>query len=126
MRPVILYLSLALSSRIPQAPIHISPGSPAPAPAYRTLKAGEQRAEGLLLRVECSPAGPVTFRLKVKDRVSKYEAPRLDAVDYIAHTPDFKGPMSCGGRMPGDPVLLTWKPVGATRQAIAIEFLPRK
>ena len=69
---------------------------------------------------------PVSFSVKLKDRVAKYQAPSLEAVDYIAHTPDFKGPMTCGGRMPGDPVLLTWKAAGAVTRVIAVEFLPRK
>ena len=92
---------------------------------YRELKQDEQRVEGLLQRVECPTGGPVTFVVKLKDRVAKYQAPRLDAVEYIAHTTDFKGPMSCGGRGRGDPVYLTWKTVGNAPRVVAIEFLPR-
>ena len=95
-------------------------------PIYREVKPGEERVDGLLQRVECPPGRPVTFVVKLKDRVMKFQAPRLDAVEYIAHTRDFKGPMSCGGRMPGDPVLLTWKTVGSSARVIAVEFLPRK
>ena len=95
-------------------------------PIYREVKPGEERVDGLLQRVDCPPGRPVTFIVKVKDRVTKYQAPRLDAVEYIAHTPAFKGPMSCGGRMPGDHVLLTWKTVGSSPRVIAVEFLPRK
>ena len=64
--------------------------------------------------------------MKLKDGVGKYQAPQLDAVEYIAHTPSFRGPMSCGGRMPGDPVYLTWKPVGNTPRVVAVEFLPKQ
>ena len=104
----------------------MTPGtSSAEKPVYRELKQGEQRVEGLLQRVECPTSGPVTFVVKLKDRVAKYQAPRLDAVEYIAHTPDFKGPMSCGGRGRGDPVYLTWKTVGNAPRVVAIEFLPR-
>jgi hypothetical protein len=67
----------------------------------------------------------VTFVMKLQDRVAKYQAPRLDAVEYIAHTPDFKGPMSCGGRGRGDPVYLIWKTVGNAPRVVAVEFLPR-
>jgi hypothetical protein len=95
-------------------------------PIYREVKRGEERVDGLLQRVECPPGRPVTFVVKLKDRVMKFQAPRLDAVEYIAHTRDFKGPMSCGGRMAGDPVLLTWKTVGSSARVIAVEFLPRK
>ena len=110
-----------------QAPRRVAPDAPPVVqPVYREIKAGEERVEGLLQRVECPPGRPVTFVVKLKDRVAKYQAPRLDAVDYIAHTPAFKGPMTCGGRMPGDPVFLTWKKAGASSQAVAVEFLPRK
>ena len=100
--------------------------APVVKPIFREVKPGEERVDGLLQRVECPPGRPVTFVVKLKDRVTKYQAPRLDAVEYIAHTRDFKGPMSCGGRMPGDPVLLTWKTVGSSARVIAVEFLPRK
>jgi hypothetical protein len=95
-------------------------------PIYRALQPGEERVEGLLQRVECPPGRPVSFVVKLKDRVAKYQAPRLDAVEYTAHTADFRGPMSCGGRMPGDPVFLTWKTVGGAPRVVAVEFLPRK
>jgi hypothetical protein len=100
--------------------------APVVKPLYRETKPGEERVEGLLQRVECPPGRPVSFTVKLKDRVAKYQAPRLDAVEYIAHTPDFKGPMSCGGRMPGDPVFVTWKTVRSAPQVVAVEFLPRK
>ena len=117
-----------MQSRSPsQEPQRVVPGASAvEKPVYRKVKPGEERVEGLLQRVECPPGRPVTFVVKLKDRVAKYQAPRLDAVEYIAHTPDFKGPMSCGGRMPGDPVFLTWKTESAVSRAVAVEFLPRR
>ena len=110
-----------------QQPPRVVPGqAPVVKPVYRDMKPGEERVEGLLQRVDCPPGRPVTFIMKLKDRVAKYQAPRLDAVDYIAHTPDFRGPMSCGGRMAGDPVFLTWKTVRNAPQVVAVEFLPKK
>ncbi len=128
MNAVSLLVVLALqSASTPQQPRRVVPGEPADVkPVYRELKQGEERVEGLLQRVECPTGRPVTFVVKLKDRVAKYHAPRLDAVEYIAYTADFKGPMSCGGRAPGDPVLLTWKTVAATPRVVAVEFLPRK
>jgi hypothetical protein len=126
----ILILLLAVSMGSPpssQTPRRIGPDRPgATKPVYREVQPGEQRVEGLLLRVDCPRERPVIFAVKVKERVSMYQASRLDAVEYIAHTPDFKGPMTCGGRMPGDPVMLTWKAVGSSRRVVAVEFLPRK
>jgi hypothetical protein len=125
-----LILVFALSMQppaTPQEPRRVTPeAAPAEKPVYRELKQGEQRVEGLLQRVECPAGRPVTFVVRLKDGVAKYQAPRLDAVEYIAYTPDFRGPMSCGGRAPGDPVYLTWKSVGKTPRVVAIEFLPRK
>jgi hypothetical protein len=111
----------------PPQPVRVVPGAtPETKAIYRDLKPGEERVQGLLQRVECPPGRPITFILKLTSRVAKYQAPRLDAVEYIAHTPSFRGPMSCGGRMPGDPVYLTWKTVGGVARVIAVEFLPKK
>jgi len=121
----LLAIALVVSLQAPQQePRRVSPPS-GTRPAYRELKEGEHRVEGLLQRVECPAGRPVTFVVKIQDGVGKYQAPRLDDVEYIAHTPDFKGPMSCGGRGAGDPVLLTWKTVDKTQRAVAIEFVPR-
>ena len=122
-------LSLALFQSPPstQEPRRVTPDQrPGTAPVYREVKEGESRVEGLLQRVECPTGRPVTFVVRVKDRPEKYEAARLGDVEYIAHTPDFKGPMTCGGRGDGDRVLLTWKKVGNARRVVAVEFLPRK
>jgi hypothetical protein len=128
MDPLSFAVALLLQTQPPtQEPRRVAPEKSAvEKPVYRQLKTGEERVEGLLQRVECPTGRPVTFVVKLHDRVAKYQASRLDAVEYIAHTPDFKGPMSCGGRGKGDPVLLTWKKVEAAERVVAIEFLPRK
>jgi hypothetical protein len=126
MELVTLLVTLALQTG-PATPLRVTPESSAiPKTIYREVKPGEERVEGLLQRVDCPGGRPVTFILKLKDGVAKYQAPRLDAVDYIAHTPSFKGPMTCGGRMPGDRVYLTWKTAGGAPRVVAVEFLPKK
>jgi hypothetical protein len=123
---VLAILALGWQSA-PQPPLRVDPNAPAADRAiYRDVKAGEVRVEGLLQRVDCPAGRAVTFIMKVKGGVAKYQAPRLDAVDYIAHTPTFRGPMSCGGRMPGDPVYLTWKTENGAPRVVAVEFLPKK
>ena len=123
---VLTLLLLGSMQTAPGEPLRVSPdSSPETKTVYRAVKPGEERVEGLLQRVDCPPGRPVTFIMKLKDGVAKYQAPRLDAVDYIAHTPSFRGPMTCGGRMPGDPVYLTWKTVGGAPRVIAVEFLPK-
>ena len=98
-------VALFVQSSAPQEPRRVVPGSsPDVKPIYREVKSGEERVEGLLQRVDCPYRRPVTFWVKLKDRVGKYQAPRLDAVEYIAHSADFKGPMTCGGRTPADRV----------------------
>ena len=125
-----LVIALALQAQsTPPEPRRVTPdGPPVVKPIYRELKPGEERVEGLLQRVECPSGRPVTFVVKLKDRAAKYQAPRLDAVEYIAYTPDFKGPMSCGGRGQGDRVYLTWKTVeqrhGLSRLSSCHEAMP--
>ena len=92
----------------------------------RQPKEGESVVEGLLQRVECPRGGPVRFTLRVGDKVERFEARRLGDVEYIAHTPDFTGRMTCGGRGKGDRVRVTWKKDGKARRPVAIEFLPAK
>lgn len=99
---------------------------PSTSPVYRAPQKGESVIEGLLQRVECPRNRPVVFTVRVKSAVERFEAPRLADVEYIAHTPDFKGPMSCGGRGKGDRVRVTWKNTNKTRRVVAIEFLPAK
>jgi hypothetical protein len=96
------------------------------APAMRELKDGESAIEGLLQRVECPRGRPVRFTMRVGDKVERFEVARLADVEYIAHTPDFKGPMTCGGRGDGDRVRMTWRTDGEVRRAVALEFLPAK
>lgn len=126
MSVVSVLLVLLLQSPPPpaQQPPRIDPTKPpAVSPIYREPRKGESVIEGLLQRVECPRGRPVRFTLRVKKAVERFEAPRLGDVEYIAHTPDFPGRMSCGGRGKGDRVRLTWKKVGSTRRAVAIEFL---
>jgi hypothetical protein len=123
----LLLVTLAVQPALAQEPRRISPSELGNSkPVYREPKKGETRVEGLLRRVECPSGRPVTFVLQVKDQPEKYEAARLGDVEYLAHTPDFKGPMTCGGRGAGDRVLLTWKTTGKTRTVVAIEFLPKE
>lgn len=95
-------------------------------PVYRSLKPGEQRIEALLRRIDCPGGKPVIFNLQANGKPVRYTAPSLTSVEYIAHTPTFRGPVSCGGKTPPDRVYLTWKTVAGVDRVIAIEFLPPK
>jgi hypothetical protein len=121
-------LAMALLAQTPagQGPLRVVPGAqPETKTMYRATKPGEQRVEARLRRIECPPGRPVTFVLQMPDgKPAKYSAPSLGSVDYIAHTPTFRGPVSCGGRTPADRVYLTWRTAGT--QVVAVEFLPAK
>ena len=122
-----LLVALAILPARAQEPVRANPAEAGKTkPAYRETKKGETRVEGLLQRVECPPGRPVTFTLRVKDKPDRYEAARLGDVEFVAHTPDFKGPITCGGRGAGDRVFLTWKATGKARTVVAVEFLPRE
>ena len=109
-----------------QDPLRVIPGGqPETKTLYRASKPGEQRVEGLLRRIECPAGRPVTFVLQLPDKSpAKYSAPSLGSVEYIAHTPAFRGPVSCGGRTPPDRVYLTW--LTANKRVVAVEFLSRE
>ena len=95
-------------------------------PVYREVKPGEQRIEAMLRRIDCPGGRPVVFTLQKDGKPLRYTAPSLTSVDFIAHTPTFRGPVSCGGRTPPDRVYLTWKTVSGADRVIAVEFLPPK
>lgn len=120
----LLLLALFLPPAVQDPPRIDLTQPPGTKPTYREPGPGEAVIEGLLQRVECPRGRPVRFTLRVKDKVERFEALRLTDVEYIAHTPDFKGPMTCGGRGKGDRVRLTWKKAGDTRRVVAVEFLP--
>ena len=128
----VMLLTILLAVWLPssidaQSPIRVNPEKPpATEPEYRRLQKGEDAIEGLLQRVECPRGRPVRFTMRVQNKVERFESPQLADVDYIAHTPTFKGPMTCGGRGKGDLVRLTWKKSGDTRRVVAVEFLPPK
>lgn len=121
-------LSMVLLAQAPidQKPLRVVPGAaPETRTVYRAVKPGERRVQGLLRRIECLPRRPVTFVLQLPDKTpARYSAPSLASVEYIAHTPTFRGPVSCGGRTPAERVYLTW--ATATKRVVAVEFLPPK
>jgi len=123
---VTAHLPQASSQSPPDTPRRLVPGDQSETRTiYRELKEGEERVEGQLQRIACPPGKPVTFVVKAKDKVMMYTAARLDAVDYIAHNPNFRGPVSCGGYTPAEHVFVTSKKVNGANRPVAIEFLPR-
>src|SRR3954452_24634328 len=124
---LIVTLFVAQAATPPQPPIRVVPGAePETKMIYRAVREGEQRVEGLLRRIECPTGRRGTFMLKVKDKPMRVSAPTLASVEYIAHRPDFRGPVTCGGKTPPDHVYLTYKSVDGAPRAVAVEFLPAR
>jgi hypothetical protein len=120
-----LFAAMLIAQATPQNPVRVVPGeTPETKTIYRQIKAGEQRVEGLLRRIECPPGRPVAFVLEVMKKPERYAAPTLASVEFVAHTPTFRGPVTCGGKTPPERVYLTWKTVAGAPRVIAVEFLP--
>ena len=125
--PLMIGLLAVLSlTFVAQDPIRVVPNTePETRTIFRSPKAGEERVEGLLRRIECPSGRPVSFVLQRADKTpAKFTAPSLTSVEYIAHTPTFRGPVTCGGRTPPERVYLTWVP--STKRVVALEFLASK
>jgi tetratricopeptide (TPR) repeat protein len=58
-------------------------GAQAFIPIYRELKPGEQRLEGTLERLDCSPSGPISFRLHTADGVQVLQAAGFPDVEFL-------------------------------------------
>jgi uncharacterized protein DUF1570 len=140
--------SAAVEAPAPKPPAGTSNPDPPPPPAipggkpddrdppgetrrwiYREVKAGEQRLEGTLDRVDCTSDGRPVFGVKTAIGVVTFVAADLRAVDFIAYRDDLKGSVGCGPFKQAMPVYVTWRPAGdasGAKIAIAIEFLPTK
>jgi hypothetical protein len=102
------------------------PSSGGTQPVFRTLKAGEQRFEATLERVECVSGKGITFHLKERGAPVTVGAAAFTDVDLITYRRDLTGSLGCGPLETPMAVYVTWRPgPGAgTRIAVAIEFLP--
>ena len=103
-----------------------TPAKPAEAkPVFRDVGAGEQRVEGRLQRIDCSPKR-IEFIVDTGDRVAHFEAAGMDKVEFISYRDDLQGSVACGERNPPDPVYVTVKPGDLDGTVVAMEFLPRR
>ena len=124
--------------RNPPAPSGASP-DPAPpresaiqGPVLRQVLAGEERAFGVLVRVECG-SNTVRFHLQTRDRILIAAAARMEDVDLTQFTDQRDFSLTCGQRTPPDNVYLTWRPRRArdasdadvAGTAVAVEFMPK-
>ena len=108
------------------------PAAPAIVLDLRRLRSGEERAAGMLARIDCDRKKGVTFHVRVDSRTEEYRTARFEDVEFISYRDDLIGDAKCGAREPEDLVYVTWKdgaPAsagGATSKTIvAVEFLPK-
>jgi hypothetical protein len=96
-------------------------------PAFREVRPGEQRIEGVLEIIECGAGGSATFLVRSGADVTRVTAAHLTDVDFIAYRSDLKGSVECGPMKPALPVYVTWRAgtAAGSKIAVAIEFLPK-
>jgi hypothetical protein len=116
----------ATAAAAAQETLSSAPAEPAePQPVFRSVGAGEQRLEGTLERIQCS-AKRIEFIVRVGDRVARFQAAKMDQVEFFTYRTDLQGSVACGARTPSDPVYITVRPGELEGTVVAIEFLPRR
>jgi tetratricopeptide (TPR) repeat protein len=99
--------------------------------ALRDLKPGEQRIQGIFVKLDCDTRGVAYFTIQASDRVHKFRAVVLDRVlfrTFVAVQPE----ITCGVRKSPENVVLTYrlstdpKDVRAKIEgdAVAVELVP--
>jgi hypothetical protein len=61
--------------------------------------------------------------VKTGAATERFDATTLDGIEFISYREDLDGAIRCGARTPPEPVYVTWRKGGATRQVVAVEFL---
>jgi hypothetical protein len=65
----------------------------------------------------------------VGTRTLKLHSDKLSRIRFVTYTADVKGQVTCGLRVPANPVLVTFRPAKVEGQTdgevIAVEFVPR-
>ena len=107
---------------------------PSPAPSiatavFRELKAGEQRLQGSLERLECGRNGAVTLVVRTGGELQRFTAASFADIDFITYAQGEGGSINCGDRKPPDLIYLAWVPLtdaaaGIAGRPVAVEFLP--
>lgn len=98
----------------------------------RPPEAGEERIQGLFIKMECDNKGVAYFIVQAGDRAYKIRAVSLGQVQLTAYTP---GPaeVSCGPRKTPDNVVFTFRPSKDPKDlkakidgdAVAVELVPK-
>jgi tetratricopeptide (TPR) repeat protein len=103
--------------------------APQPGPQLKKLRFEGEQICGLLVQVECADDGVMLF-VEAGMRTLKLHSDRLSRIRFVTYTADVKGQVSCGLRVPANPVLVTYHPTKGMGEidgeVIAVEFVPRE
>jgi hypothetical protein len=94
---------------------------------FRELREGEQRLQGTLERIECSPKGTAIFHVRTPQGITRVGG-RLSEVDFVTYRDDISTKIGCGPLKSPPTISLTWRPDASNANekiAVAIEFLPK-
>ena len=99
--------------------------------SLRPLAAGEQRVQGIFLKLDCDK-GVAYFSIQAADRVYRIRSTGPHQVQLTAYIPN-PANMSCGPRKTPENVVLTFRPAGDPKDtkakidgdAIAVELVPK-
>ena len=97
-------------------------------PIYRELKPGEQRLEGTLERLDCSPNGTISFSVHTAGGVQVLQAAGFQDVEFITYRDDLTGSITCGPLKEPLRVYVTWRdgPKPGLGTVVAVEFVPKE
>jgi tetratricopeptide (TPR) repeat protein len=94
----------------------------------RKPQKGEQRVQGFLDRVDCTP-GTILFFVDATGHRLTLHASRLERVRFVTYTEGIGREMTCGQRRPPNSVIVTYLPGKDPRmrsdgEMVAVEFVP--
>ena len=101
--------------------------------ALRPVEAGEQRIQGLFIKLDCDNKGTAYFIVQAGERLYKIRAAALERVQLVAYTQDAGAEVRCGPRKTQNNVILTYRPTNDPKDArakidgdaVAVELVPK-
>ncbi len=96
--------------------------------SLRKPAAGETRAQGILVRLDCDAKG-ITFIVKVNDRFLKLHTDSFSQLNILSFSEDAGKQLNCGIRKPANNVVVCYSPANDPRARVdgaikSIEFVP--
>jgi hypothetical protein len=100
--------------------------------ALRPLEAGEERIQGLFVKLECDSKGTAYFIIQSGERLYKMRATALGRVQLVAYVQGATE-VTCGARKTPENVVFTFRPTNDAKDlkakingdAIAMELVPK-